>query len=41
MVSGLTPGKFSSSHGVAADGDGNLYVAESLIGGQLTKLVKV
>ena len=28
------------AHGIAADDDGNLYVAEWLIGGRITKLVK-
>ncbi|HEV2125980.1 MAG TPA: hypothetical protein VGW38_24760, partial [Chloroflexota bacterium] len=36
----LRPGKFNSPHGLAADADGNLYVAEWLIGGRYTKLVK-
>jgi sugar lactone lactonase YvrE len=36
----LTPGKFNSPHGLAADRDGNLYVAEWLIGGRYTKLVR-
>ena len=37
----LEPGKFNSPHGLAADEDGNLYVAEWLIGGRFTKLLKV
>ena len=37
---GLKPGKFNSPHGVAADGHGNLFVVEWLIGGRYTKLVK-
>jgi hypothetical protein len=37
----LVPGKFNSPHGVGVDADGNLYVAEWLIGGRLTKLLKV
>jgi hypothetical protein len=36
----LQAGKFNSPHGLAVDGDGNLYVAEFLIGGRFTKLVK-
>ena len=36
----LELGKFNSPHGIAADGDGNIYVAEWLIGGRITKLVK-
>ena len=36
----LTPGKFNSPHGVAADSEGNLYVPEWLIGGRFTKLVR-
>ena len=36
----LEPGKFNSPHGMAVDGDGNLYVAEWLIGGRITKLAK-
>ena len=37
----LEPGKFNSPHGMAVDADGNIYVAEWLIGGRLTKLAKV
>jgi hypothetical protein len=37
---GLVPGRFNSPHGVAADGAGNLYVAEWLIGGRYTKLAR-
>ena len=37
---GLAPGQFHSPHGIAADGDGNLYVAEWLIGGRYTKLAR-
>lgn len=33
-------GSFNSPHGIAADHEGNLYVAEWLIGGRFTKLVK-
>ena len=36
----LRPGKFNSPHGMAMDRDGNLYVAEWLIGGRITKLLK-
>ena len=36
----LEPGKFNSPHGMAVDGDGNLYIAEWLIGGRFTKLAK-
>ena len=38
-TSRLRPGLFNSPHGVAADADGNLYVAEWLIGGRYVKLV--
>ena len=37
----LQPGKFNSPHGVAVDGARNLYLAEWLIGGRFTKLLKV
>jgi hypothetical protein len=36
----LEAGKFNSPHGMAIDGEGNLYVAEWLIGGRFTKLAK-
>ena len=36
----LHPGKFNSPHGLAVDGNGNLYVAEWLIGGRITKLAR-
>ena len=35
----LEAGKFSSPHGLSVDADGNLYVAEWLIGGRMTKLL--
>lgn len=34
----LQPGCFNSPHGLAADGEGNVYVAEWLIGGRMVKL---
>ncbi len=34
----LEVGKFNSPHGLAVDANGNLYVAEWLIGGRVTKL---
>lgn len=34
----LHPGRFNSPHGLAADADGNYYVAEWLIGGRMIKL---
>lgn len=34
----LEAGKFNSPHTLAADGDGNLYVTEWLLGGRLSKL---
>ena len=37
----LETGKFNSPHGLTVDKDGNLYVAEWLIGGRFTKLAKV
>ena len=37
----LEPGKFNSPHGMAVDGQGNLYIAEWLIGGRYTKLAKL
>ena len=36
----LEPGKFNSPHGMAVDAQGNLYIAEWLIGGRLIKLEK-
>ncbi|MDA1256331.1 MAG: hypothetical protein O3C10_00585 [Chloroflexi bacterium] len=36
----LEPGSFNSPHGVAVDNEGNIYVAEWLVGGRYTKLVK-
>ena len=36
----LEPGKFNSPHGIAVDAQGNLYVAEWLIGGRFIKLEK-
>ena len=37
----LEPGRFNSPHGMAVDADGNIYVAEWLIGGRFTKLAKL
>ena len=37
----LEPGKFNSPHGMAVDAQGNLYIAEWLIGGRSIKLAKV
>ena len=37
----LQPGKFNSPHGMAVDNQGNLFIAEWLIGGRFTKLDKV
>lgn len=37
----LTAGKFNSPHGIAADSAGDIYVAEWLIGGRMTKLEKL
>ena len=37
----LQPGKFNSPHGMAVDSQGNLFIAEWLIGGRFTKLDKV
>jgi hypothetical protein len=34
----LSPGRFNSPHGLATDGNGNVYVAEWLIGGRMIKL---
>ena len=37
-TSRLIEGLFNSPHGITADGDGNIYVTEWLIGGRYTKL---
>ena len=37
----IEPDRFNSPHSVAADREGNLYVAELLTGGRITKLAKV
>lgn len=37
----LEPGRFNSPHGMAVDADGNIYVAEWLIGGRFTKLARL
>jgi hypothetical protein len=39
-TSHLEPGRFNSPHGLAVDADGNLYVAEWLIGGRMIKLAR-
>lgn len=36
----LQPGRFNSPHGLTIDADGNVYVAEWLIGGRMVKLTK-
>ena len=36
----LVPGKFNSPHGIAADSEGNIFVAEWLIGGRVNKLTR-
>jgi hypothetical protein len=38
---GLTPGKFNSPHGIDVDAHGNIFVAEWIIGGRVTKLEKL
>ena len=36
----LVPGKFNSPHGIASDNEGNIFVAEWLIGGRVNKLTR-
>jgi DNA-binding beta-propeller fold protein YncE len=36
----IEAGKFNSPHGMAVDPAGNIYVAEWIVGGRLTKLIK-
>ena len=36
----LVPGKFNSPHGIAADSEGNIFVAEWLIGRRVNKLTR-
>jgi DNA-binding beta-propeller fold protein YncE len=36
----LKAGKFNSPHGIAVDKDGNVFVAEWLIGGRFIKLAR-
>lgn len=37
----IRPGHFNSPHAMTADGEGNLYVVEWLVGGRITKLARV
>jgi hypothetical protein len=37
----VLPGLFNSPHGAVADGDGNIYVVEWIIGGRITKLERI
>lgn len=36
----IEAGKFNSPHGIAADRNGNLYIAEWIVGGRVTKLLR-
>ena len=37
----IEAGKFNSPHGAVADDEGNIYVVEWIVGGRITKLVRV
>ena len=37
----LREGRFNSPHGLATDAEGNIYVAEWLIGGRMVKLERI
>jgi len=40
-ASQIIPGKFNSPHAAAVDSAGNIYIVEWIVGGRITKLLKI